>query len=288
MDLIKKWAVQSSLGIYKGLKKAGVLENPLISRAFNKSYFAYKFWIEDSLAKVLKKNPEILANGSIYDAGANIGYTAYVFSKFTGTESPYKIYAFEPDPTNFSFLQKNLVTFGIANKVHAENQALGSGTGEVFLWFNPEHPADHRIVTQEFEKQVLDAQKIRVPIVSLDEYWKKSGSPPISLVKIDVQGFELEVLRGMKELLVKQPKMCIFFEMGPAHLQSLGFSSQDVFDFFENRHFQLWQINPDGSLFPIKSQTKKALLETNDPMNYQDFLATPPSFPLGPGFVKTG
>jgi len=123
---------------------------------------------------------QINKNSVIIDVGANIGYYTVLMAKFVK-----KVYAFEPEKEAFEILKKNIKENNLKNVV-LFNKAVGSKRGSKFLKTDSENFGNSRIVTSN-TKQVTR-------IVRLDEVIKEK----VDLIKIDVQGYELEVLKGME------------------------------------------------------------------------------------------
>jgi FkbM family methyltransferase len=133
---------------------------------------------------------DIRSDEVVIDAGANIGlFALYCTNKF----GPATVYAFEPTPSAFSRLLRNL-TANAAVNVIAENTALFSVGGTVCLRLNTR-------TTQSTLSTEHTAGTIQVESVSLDEFARSRAVTNVGLLKIDVEGAELEVLRGGDNLL---------------------------------------------------------------------------------------
>jgi len=133
---------------------------------------------------------EGLASGSrcILDVGANIGCTAILFGQLAEV-----VYAFEPSPTTFGFLQGNLERSGM-HHVHPRNFGLGAEAGEFPLTFSPSNRSGGFVSnqTQASAGHVVEQIIVR----PLDAVVESFGGVPIDFIKIDVEGFEGQVLKG--------------------------------------------------------------------------------------------
>lgn len=128
----------------------------------------------------------------VFDVGANVGQTAGVYRK----EFPRaEIYSFEPVAATFRELEKNM---GANESVHLFQMGFGShaSTVEISVLAENSHISSilHRVgPDSEF-----------VEIQALDDFVAQHGIDKIDLLKIDTEGYELEVLKGVQHLLRKQ------------------------------------------------------------------------------------
>ncbi|NEP83890.1 MAG: FkbM family methyltransferase, partial [Okeania sp. SIO3B3] len=90
--------------IYSSVNKTGLLKNLWFKKIFWFCYFLYKKYLEDPFWGLTQQYPDIFKGGNILDIGANIGYTATIFSK--AITPGFTVYAFEPDEKNFLSLQE--------------------------------------------------------------------------------------------------------------------------------------------------------------------------------------
>ena len=130
---------------------------------------------------------------TVVDCGANHGFSTLLFSRWTGPTGT--VHAFEPNSHNLAILQENLRLNDLKNVVchpvalDSLNRVLNIST----------HP----------NSTVLEQPATRIPTetvhsVSLDEV---IGKVPVNFIKIDVEGFELQVLRGAKAVLAQRPRI---------------------------------------------------------------------------------
>jgi len=145
----------------------------------------------------------LLSNGDVaVDVGAYVGWYAIHFSKAVGGTG--KVFAFEPNPTVFPILIKNLEVNGCKN-CRAFNLAVSNSNGALHLEVHPIR-ADRSRVVKAFEGGVVKVQSI-----SLDEFLPQL-TDKVDLIKVDVEGIEVNVLEGCKNIIKQQlPKLFIEF-----------------------------------------------------------------------------
>ena len=82
-------------------------------------------------------------------------------------------------------------------------------------------------------KESGNAGYVTVPIISIDEFLAESGrSRPICLIKIDVQGYELAVCRGMGATIAQQRSTAVAVEYMPEAMRDLGYDAEAMLDWF--------------------------------------------------------
>jgi FkbM family methyltransferase len=140
---------------------------------------------------------------TIYDVGAYIGVLTVFFAKKVGTKG--KVVAFEPNPENFSKLLVNVATYP---NVTTFNLGLGHRCEKLTMMASAYSRATSTVepsVKREIARGTY--AEWSVPIVPLDTL---NNLPPPHFVKIDVEGFEYNVLEGMKNTIVShRPMICI-------------------------------------------------------------------------------
>lgn len=260
------WAL---LRTYSVANRIGLLELPICRRLFVKTYFLYKRFFEDAFQALTKNRPTLFTSGHVLDIGANIGYTALVFSK--AVEPGFKIFAFEPEEANFAMLTRQVSKLGLDN-LQPIRAAVGNKDGVIKLWKNRSHHADHRVVTAKYQDSgIASSDCVSVKQICLDNFLESEGiRNKISFIKIDVQGYELPVLEGLRQTISENPNLSIAFEYAPVDLQKLGYQPEDLLSFFAELGFQLYLIE-GGGLSPLDAEATERLIQQRE---YTDLLAS--------------
>ncbi|MBF7728938.1 FkbM family methyltransferase [Pseudomonas sp. N040] len=134
-------------------------------------------------------NPDATA----VDIGANIGLTTLALSAICSEGS---VLAIEPVPVTFTLLDSNLATAGVQN-VSTFNVALGAAEGSVSMYVDASNLATSFVVG-------IDAGAgHEIPMTSLDSLVSRQQLQRLDFIKIDVEGCELEVLKGAQETLAR-------------------------------------------------------------------------------------
>ena len=248
-----KSVIQALTGAYSLVRKTGLLEVPMVRRGFVASSFAYKKYYEDPFWGLAKRMPQMFQSGDVLDIGANIGYTAWVFSEAIAAGS--KVYAFEPDGTTYGMLEELIRTKKLEKAVEPLNMAVGSEKGYLEFWHNKDHSADHRVATEEFRKNRPGANEVtRVPVTTVDDFVSERKLERVSFVKIDVQGYETAVCDGMSRTLNRFPEIKVCLEFMPDAIAELGFEPSALLKFFGERGYKFYGLTREA-LQPVSDET---------------------------------
>lgn len=168
-----------------------------------------------------------LNKGDIYiDIGANVGTTTLVAAKAVGDEGI--VFCFEPNKKTYKALRANIRKNGFTNAL-AKECALGGEEG-VALFYDNNNDDMNRVSTS--------GEGNPVQLGKLDSYMRHFKD--IRLIKIDVEGYEINVLRGAKETLEKTDM--VIFESIEKNARAYGLSITDLITFFTECHFKVMDI----------------------------------------------
>ena len=148
---------------------------------------------------------------AVFEVGAHIGYITLWLSKLVGPTG--KVFAFEPGTNNLPYLQRNV---GSRPNVEIIRQAAGEQCGIATLWTesltgqnNSFVPAFEVLKANEQNAVKAQVDPVSVDTITLDAFFEARNVWP-RLLKIDVEGFEYEVLSGARKLLrAAQPALMV-------------------------------------------------------------------------------
>lgn len=167
-----------------------------------KVYFnLYSFYKKksDSYKLAVLRN-HIKPGDTVIDIGAHIGFYSRFFAGLVGQQG--KVFAFEPDPENFKRLSANIKSFPSVKIISA---AVSSVSGRLKLFRSKTLSVDQHAYPTPGRKSVT------VESAALDDFVKKENVK-INFIKMDIQGFEIQALQGMKEILAThRPKLLTEF-----------------------------------------------------------------------------
>jgi FkbM family methyltransferase len=178
----------------------------------------------------------------VIDIGANVGYYTVVAAKLVSPGGC--VHAFEASPQVVAGLVANAALNPSAN-IHVHTQAVTDRCGEIEFYTAAANRTGYSSI-RDLGGQT--AAVATVPTISLDSILDEL--PATRLVKIDVEGAELLVLKGMHRLL-ERDRPYVIFEIDDGFLRELGASAREQCAYLENLGYELHRIVARGDLVPI-------------------------------------
>lgn len=185
------------------------------------------------------------------DVGANIGYHSLLASRLVGREG--RVFAFEPGAAATHILALN-IGLNRASNVEVSRDAVSDSTGTIEL---REHISGRLGLIGLYEEGL----RFTVPSITLDEAIGDVDPMRVRLLKIDVQGGELGVLRGAPELLKKSERLFVVCEVSR--------DGAEIFDLMAEHGYRAYFL-PD-------SYSTRALARVRRPQPSLTLLHAPPS-----------
>ena len=200
---------------------------------------------EELESKIMEEKIEM--GNIVVDVGANIGLHTLNMARIVGNTG--QVFAFEPDPSNFEILKKNVKINNYKNII-LEQKAVGDKHGRITL-YQSDHPGKHRIFPQTEQAK----SQVQVELTNLDNYFDSDMIDKINFIKIDVEGLEFSVLKGMKNILKNSKKIKILFEFMPENTMEVGFTPIELLNYLTSNDFKLYCMD---------NKTKKLLYVSNN------------------------
>lgn len=174
------------------------------------------------------------------DIGANIGS----YSILAGAEVGAEVMAFEPVPVTFSILKENMALNNLGYKAQLYNNGVGNDNG-VLRFTNSLDTVNHVI------KDSNNQAGIAVDIVRIDD---TVNIDKPCLIKIDVEGFETEVLRGMEHTLKNDHIKAIIIELNGLGSR-YGYDESLIFETLKDLNYKLYAYEPFSKILKQVSST---------------------------------
>lgn len=188
---------------------------------------------------------------AVVDAGANIGFYSLLAARKAGPMG--KVYAFEPEPSNFALLKKNVELNGYAN-VRSFLEALSESSRRVPLYLSHKGCGSHSL----YQDRAVGNDCIEVQAVSFDDFWEAEGRPRVGLIKMDIEGSEPYAIEGMRRFLASVRELAMIVEYFPGGLLASGTKPDSFMDRLHLLGFQIHVLLGTKSV-PLVSVDMRAL-----------------------------
>ena len=219
---------------YGLIAKSGLHRFPIFHRIFLTFYAIYKKHFE---AGPIERLRDFVPSGSlVIDVGANVGFFSIRFAKWVGKGG--KVIAIEPEDRNYDSLVSALKRNDLLDRVYSLKAVAADAPGKLLLEINPLHPADHKLSR--------DGTGLPVNAVILDELVQVMSHLTPALVKIDVQGAEMLVLKGAASIL-KNTRPALFIELHEEGLSKFGTSVSAILDHLSEYGYQAYRLVRTGA-----------------------------------------
>lgn len=150
---------------------------------------------------------------TVLEIGANIGYFALQEADILGDRA--RIHTFEPSPKNVDLLTRNIEHNGFDDRFVVNQAAVGDEPGSVELQIASE--SNLHSVAPDGAGTTTSGETIQVDMYSLDAYVEEQDIDPddVNVVRMDVEGYEVEVFEGMTSILEADGPLLVFLEFHP-------------------------------------------------------------------------
>jgi len=206
----------------------------------------------------------------MFDVGANLGLMALpVLSAVRES----RVVSFEPSPNTLPFLKRTIADAGLGDRWRLVEKAVACapGTAKFSLSARTEGLYDGLRHTH----RTPETRQVQVEVTSLDEEWMSLGCPPVAMIKIDVEGGELDVLRGARQCLSRE-RPDILLEWSDQNLPAYGIPRDALFPFAKEYCYTLYALPEmvhittptDLSLQTIRTESFLMVPAVDDPSDH--------------------
>lgn len=182
---------------------------------------------------------EIKPNDVFYDVGANVGvFSLLVLNVFDTVD----VCAFEPFPQNVEILRTNLLKNGFRQRARCFDVALSNADGRMNMQGSGQTA---RLSSEEGGKMVNT--------IKGDEFIDTQSLPSPTVLKMDIEGGEVDALKGLRRTLSETTCRLVFIEIHPNRLAGRGQSASQVKNHLTQSGFNIKQIDTGGKKYFIKA-----------------------------------
>lgn len=204
-------------------------------RSMNRLYENRNHNPENNGEQVVLRKLNSLSPKIIFDGGANVGDYSLLAAKNCPDA---KVFSFEPVKSTFDLLVKNISEekniFPINFGLYSENAKK-----EIQIYDSHTHSSLYELKGVNYSAQKTEL----IELVTGDSFLQKNNINKIDFLKLDVEGAELDALRGFENSLKEKKVRAIQFEYGYINITSKNLLA-DYYDFFERHNYQIGKIYP--------------------------------------------
>jgi FkbM family methyltransferase len=177
----------------------------------------------------------IKEGATVIDIGANIGLWALGAARRTGPKGV--VHAFEPVPRNYEKLVRNL-NLNQISCVKAHKTGLSDVAGEALIYDTSNGNSGGASLAQ---RTGVD-KPITINLMTLDRFCEEQNIQKVDLIKIDVEGAEILVLRGARNLLMREDAPAIFFEVSETLSAHFNSSSRTIKTLLKECGYEIFRL----------------------------------------------
>ena len=184
-----------------------------------------KLW-EEYMHPLFKKYASTTQPGIVLDIGANIGVHTVFLGRFKET------WSFEPQHKTFKILEGNAKRNNKGNTIRCFNFGLSDTETSVVM----DVPDKNNVGATSIKKDqtTITGQNEKISLRRFDDLWTENGKPRVLMIKIDIEGHEVQAFKGAKEMITRDLPVILFEDNdgmnGPAvtYMKTLGYTVTEV------------------------------------------------------------
>ena len=186
-----------------------------------------------------------LRPGQVFvDVGANIGYFTLLGGQLVGPQG--RVVAVEAHPGLAELLRRNVIMNGLYGYVTTWHRAAWSSatTLQLHQRLNFSGASSVGAIGQEALDRLGDTEEmVEVQAVPVDDLL--DGLPPVDVLKMDIEGAELQAFTGLSRTLEASPKIAVMFEWAPALMEGVGDKAEALVDLLEGHGLRFRLLEDD-------------------------------------------
>jgi len=216
------------------------LDDPGISRLLL-LYGVHEERPTTAFTRELERVRQTVSDPLVVDVGGNIGYYALVEAAAIGEKGT--VFATEPVPATRRLLERNIALNGYTDRVTIDGYAVGRESGSRAFHVGAASNRNRFIRDDASDRETEDA--VDVEVMRLDDYVAAKGVTPdsVNAIRMDVEGFELDVFRGMEDVLAASGPLVVYLEVHPGILTTDEL--RELVALLRERDFEIAAIESD-------------------------------------------
>ncbi len=191
---------------------------------------------------------------TVLDIGAHHGFYTLLASTRVGREG--RVHAFEPSPRERAALLRHL-RWNRRRNVSVNALALGKEANTAQLFVVDQNQTGCNSLRPPASDVHESCTPMAVDVVTLDSWFSGRDVRSVDFVKLDVEGGELDVLKGASAFLDRRPRPVFLVEVQDVRTENWGYPAKEIISFLAVRGFRWFSLLPDGSLSPLNIDSQR-------------------------------
>lgn len=201
----------------------------------------WEMWITNFLMGRVREGMTVI------EIGTNLGYYTVLLTALIGDSG--KLHGFEASSKMYDFTHRNLEVNGLLRRAALNQKAVFSQSKTLQFSCFKHHPGGSTVapVSQKSANHLRDeVEVVEVEAISLDDYFG-SNVPKVDLLKVDAEGSEAHIFKGMERVIQANPQLEIIFEFAQALTRNTGETPEGLIDFLQGYGYKLHVIQTDST-----------------------------------------
>lgn len=175
---------------------------------------------------------------NVLDIGAHIGLFSIAAAQLTGKAG--KVFAFEPATDTQKLLKQTIAINQLSNLVEFHHEAIGATSGKTTFYVSPlKGDNSNSLVAYKKDRKMV---AIEVDMLSIDDFVHQKNLSSLSLIKLDVEGAELDAIKGAQNTLQQLKPVCIV-AIHPEPIAARGNSLEEIYDLINSMNYKIFYRN---------------------------------------------
>lgn len=174
---------------------------------------------------------------TVLDIGAYLGWYMLVAARKVGASG--HVYGFEADPRNFEFILRNIETNDLQGRVVPVPKAVAKETGAMNIFLHDSDPSNTSLFHGSSKAAIISLRAL-----ALDDYFAPDFT--VDVIKMDIEGGEIQALEGMGGILRRSKVVTMFVECHPTALRAAGRSAEELIEMLRSHGFEIQVIQEES------------------------------------------
>ena len=226
---------------------------------------------ERDLLEYIFSNIKIDKSDEFIDIGANIGNHSLFFSEYFN-----KGYSFEPVLSTFKALDLNVCINNLSDRIHVFNEGISSSDGQLTFSESTDGDIGRSMIIDDLSLEISANKIYKIKVSKGDKYFSKCNN--IGLIKVDAEGHEVSVIKGLSNTIIKNKPIILFeanaFPDNPDFQDTYKSLSKLGYNFFYSPQIKFYDVKSTifRNILRVLISSKRVLVRVEEGFSYKSQL----------------